>query len=205
MLDISLSVNYLLKKDPTLQDLFYDPPIENLYPESNYFQSIVRSIVYQQLSGKAAKKIHERFINIFKLGKYPNPKDVLNISGEKLKSVGLSYMKVGYIKNLAIYFIENPKVISTLDQKSDQEIINLISSIKGVGVWTVQMFLMFTLNRPDIFPVTDLALQKGYSAYYKKKSLVDPKKMLNHSKEWIPHRTTMSLYLWRYLEGPFEW
>ena len=205
MLDISLSVNSLLKKDPTLQDLFYDPPIENLAPESNYFQSIVRSIVYQQLSGKAAKKIHERFINIFKLGKYPNPKDVLNISGEKLKSVGLSYMKVGYIKNLAIYFIENPKVISTLDQKSDQEIINLISSIKGVGVWTVQMFLMFTLNRPDIFPVTDLALQKGYSAYYNKKNLVDPKKMLNHSKKWIPHRTAMSLYLWRYLEGPFEW
>ena len=205
MLDISLSVNSLLKKDPTLQDLFYDPPIENLYSESNYFQSIVRSIVYQQLSGKAAKKIHERFINIFKLGKYPNPKDVLNISREKLKSVGVSYMKVGYVKNVAIYFIENPKVISTLDQKSDQEIINLISSIKGVGVWTVQMFLMFTLNRPDIFPVTDLALQKGYSAYYNKKNLVDPKKMLNHSKKWIPHRTTMSLYLWRYLEGPFEW
>ena len=72
-------------------------------------------------------------------------------------------------------------------------------------MWTVQMFLMFTLNRPDIFPVTDLALQKGYSAYYNKKNLVDPKKMLNHSKKWIPHRTTMSLYLWRYLEGPFEW
>ena len=67
------------------------------------------------------------------------------------------------------------------------------------------MFLMFTLNRPDVFPVTDLALQKGYSAYYKKKKLADPKNMLDHSKEWIPHRTTMSLYLWRYLEGPFEW
>ena len=205
MLDISLSVNCLLKKDPRLQYLFYDPLIENLVPESNYFQSILRSIVYQQLSGKAAKKIHERFINVFKLGKYPDPKDVLNISREKLKSVGLSYMKVGYVKNVAIYFIENPKVISTLDQRSDQEIINFISSIKGVGLWTVQMFLMFTLNRPDIFPATDLALQKGYSAYYKKKNLVDPKKMLNHSKEWIPHRTTMSLYLWRYLEGPFEW
>ena len=205
MLDISFSVNCLLKIDSTLQDLFYDPPVENLYPESNYFQSIVRSIVYQQLSGKAAKKIHERFINIFKLGKYPDPKDVLNISREKLRSVGLSRMKADYIKNVAIYFIDNPKVISTLDQKSDQEIIDLISSIKGVGVWTVQMFLMFTLNRPDIFPVTDLALQKGYSAFYQKKHLVDPKIMLNHSKEWIPHRTTMSLYLWRYLEGPFEW
>jgi len=205
MLDISLSVDCLLKKDPALQDLFHDPPIENLHSETNYFQSIVRSIIYQQLSGKAAKKIHGRFIDLFDLEEYPTPKDVLNISREKLRSVGLSYMKAGYIKNVAIYFIDNPKVISTLDQKSDQEIINLISSIKGVGLWTVQMFLMFTLNRPDIFPVTDLALQKGYSAYYKKKNLVDPKKMLNHSKEWIPHRTTMSLYLWRYLEGPFEW
>ena len=205
MLDISLSLDCLLKKDPTLQDLFYDPPIENLHSETNYFQSIVRSIIYQQLSGKAAKKIHGRFIDLFNLEEYPTPKDVLKISDEIFRSAGLSYMKAGYIKNVAIYFIDNPKVISTLDQKSDQEIINLISSIKGVGVWTVQMFLMFTLNRPDIFPVTDLALQKGYSAYYKKKNLVDPKKMLNHSKEWIPHRTTMSLYLWRYLEGPFEW
>ena len=205
MLDISLSVNSLLKKDPTLQDLFYDPPIENLQSESNFFQSIIRSIVYQQLSGKAAKKIHERFIDIFKLGKYPDPEAVLNISKEQLKSVGLSYMKVNYIKNVATYFIENPQLITTLDQKNDQEIIDIFSSIKGVGVWTVQMFLMFTLNRPDVFPVTDLALQKGYSAFYKKKKLVDPKKMLNHSREWIPHRTTMSLYLWRYLEGPFEW
>ena len=175
MLDISISVKSLLKKDPKLQDLFYDPLIENLYPESNYFQSIVRSIVYQQLSGKAAKKIHQRFINIFKLSKYPEPKDVINIPKEKLKSVGLSYMKADYIKNVAIYFMDNPKVISTLDKKNDQEIIDLISSIKGVGVWTVQMFLIFTLNRPDIFPVTDLALQKGYSAFYKKKNLVDRK------------------------------
>ena len=176
MLDISISVKSLLKKDSKLQDLFYDPLIENLYPESNYFQSIVRSIVYQQLSGKAAKKIHQRFINIFKLSQYPDPKDVINISKEELKSVGLSHMKADYIKNVASYFEENPKVIATLDQKTDEEIINLISSIKGVGVWTVQMFLIFTLNRPDVFPVTDLALQKGYAAFYRKKKLVDLKK-----------------------------
>ena len=84
MLDISISVKSLLKKDPKLQDLFYDPLIENLYPESNYFQSIVRSIVHQQLSGKAAKKIHQRFINIFKLSKYPEPKHVINISKKNL-------------------------------------------------------------------------------------------------------------------------
>ena len=205
MLDVALSVKYLLKRDPSLKELFYNPPIENLYPESNFFQSIIRSIVYQQLSGKAARKIYQRFINILKLDKYPDPKDVLNISNEKLKSVGLSYMKVDYIKNVATYFIENPKIITSLDYKSDQEIIDLVSSIRGVGVWTVQMFLIFTLNRPDVFPVTDLALQKGYSAYYKKKKLSDPKIMLDHSKKWIPHRTTMSLYFWRYLEGPFEW
>ena len=205
MLDVALSVKYLLKRDPSLEELFYNPPIENLYLESNFFQSILLSIVYQQLSGKAARKIYQRFINIFKLDKYPDPKDVLNISNEKLKSVGLSYMKVDYIKNVATYFIENPKIITSLDYKSDQEIIDLVSSIRGVGVWTVQMFLIFTLNRPDVFPVTDLALQKGYSAYYKKKKLSDPKIMLDHSKKWIPHRTTMSLYFWRYLEGPFEW
>ena len=204
MLDVALSVKYLLKRDPSLKELFYNPPIENLYPESNFFQSIIRSIVYQQLSGKAARKIHQRFINIFKLDKYPDPKDVLNISNEKLKSVGLSYMKVDYIKNVATYFIENPKIITSLDYKSDQEIIDLVSSIRGVGVWTVQMFLIFTLNRPDVFPVTDLALQKGYSAYYKKK-IIRSKNNVRSFKKWIPHRTTMSLYFWRYLEGPFEW
>ena len=114
-------------------------------------------------------------------------------------------MKADYIKNVAIYFIDNPKLIATLDQKTDIEIINLISSIKGVGVWTAQMFLIFTLNRPDVFPVTDLALQKGYAAFYNKKKLVNLKKMMDCSKAWIPHRTTMSLYFWRYLEGPFEW
>ena len=204
MLDISISVNSLLKKDPKLQDLFYDPLIENLYPESNYFQSIVRSIVYQQLTSKAAKKIHERLINLFKLSKYPDPKDVIKVPKKELKSVGLSYMKVDYIKNVASYFLDNPKVIATLDQKTDAEIIKLFSSIKGVGVWTAQMFLIFTLNRPDVFPATDLALQKGYAAFYKKKNLVDLKKMIDRSKAWIPHRTTMSLYFCRYLEGPFE-
>ena len=205
MLDIATSVKSLLKKDPKLQDLFYDPLIENLYPESNYFQSIVRSIVYQQLTSKAAKKIHERLINLFKLSKYPDPKDVIKVPKKELKSVGLSYMKVDYIKNVASYFLDNPKVIATLDQKTDAEIIKLFSSIKGVGVWTAQMFLIFTLNRPDVFPATDLALQKGYAAFYKEKNLVDLKKMIDRSKAWIPHRTTMSLYFWRYLEGPFEW
>ena len=205
MLDISLSVKSLLKKDPTLQDLFYNPPIENLYPENNYFQSIVRSIIYQQLSGKAAKKIHDRFLSLFDFRSYPKPKDVLNVSKEQLRTAGLSYRKAEYVKNVAFDFLENPDIYTDLDRKSDQDIIAMVSSIKGVGVWTVQMFLMFTLNRPDVFPVSDLALQKGYMAFFKTKQLPKPKSMLLHSVKWSPHRTTVSLYLWRYLEGPFEW
>jgi len=114
-------------------------------------------------------------------------------------------MKVEYIKNIAGEFIYNVKKYNNIDEKNDQEIIDLLSKIKGIGIWTAQMFLMFTLNRPDIFPVTDLGIQKGYQKYYKMAELPQPIEMLTQSEKWSPHRTTVSLYLWRYLEGPFEW
>ena len=88
---------------------------------------------------------------------------------------------------------------------SDEDIIQTLTKVKGVGLWTAQMFLMFTLNRPDIFPATDLAMQKGYQAFFKLNALPKPGEMIKKSKLWIPYRTTVSLYLWAVLEGPFEW
>ena len=87
----------------------------------------------------------------------------------------------------------------------DEDIIQTLTKVKGIGLWTAQMFLMFTLNRPDIFPATDLAMQKGYQAFFKLSALPKPSEMIKKSKLWIPYRTTVSLYLWALLEGPFEW
>ena len=97
------------------------------------------------------------------------------------------------------------KTFNNLRDMSDQEIITTLTQIKGIGIWTAQMFLMFTLNRPDIFPASDLAMQKGYQVYFKLDSLPKPSVMLDHSQVWAPYRTTVSLYLWSVLEGPFEW
>ena len=204
-LSIKKAVKYLMKSDPELIPLLDAFKIQDLQPETDYFKSLTRSIVYQQLSGKAAKTISDRFILLYKDKSYPTPVDVINIDHEKLRSVGLSNSKAQYIKNIAHAFLDNPDTYDSLEKMDDQDIIDTLITIKGVGPWTVQMFLMFTLNRPDVFPVTDLGVQKGFQHYYKLSEMPTPGQMLKKSEQWAPYRTVVSLYFWRLLEGPFEW
>tara|TARA_B100000408_G_scaffold80069_1_gene61054 strand:- start:1503 stop:2141 length:639 start_codon:yes stop_codon:yes gene_type:complete len=204
-LSIKKAVKYLMKSDPELIPLLDAFNIQDLQPETDYFKSLTRSIVYQQLSGKAAKTILDRFILLYKDKSYPTPVDVINIDHEKLRSVGLSNSKAQYIKNIAHAFLDNPDTYDSLEKMDDQDIIDTLITIKGVGPWTAQMFLMFTLNRPDVFPVTDLGVQKGFQHYYKLSEMPTPGQMLKKSEQWAPYRTVVSLYFWRLLEGPFEW
>ena len=204
-LSIKKAVKYLMKSDPELIPLLDAFKIQDLQPETDYFKSLTRSIVYQQLSGKAAKTISDRFILLYKDKSYPTPVDVINIDHEKLRSVGLSNSKAQYIKNIAHAFLDNPDTYDSLEKMDDQDIIDTLITIKGVGPWTAQMFLMFTLNRPDVFPVTDLGVQKGFQHYYKLSEMPTPGQMLKKSEQWAPYRTVVSLYFWRLLEGPFEW
>ena len=204
-LSIKKAVKYLMKSDPELIPLLDAFKIQDLQPETDYFKSLTRSIVYQQLSGKAAKTILDRFILLYKDKSYPTPVDVINIDHEKLRSVGLSNSKAQYIKNIAHAFLDNPDTYDSLEKMDDQDIIDTLITIKGVGPWTAQMFLMFTLNRPDVFPVTDLGVQKGFKHYYKLSEMPTPGQMLKKSEQWAPYRTVVSLYFWRLLEGPFEW
>jgi len=204
-LSIKKAVKYLMKSDPELIPLLDAFKIQDLQPETDYFKSLTRSIVYQQLSGKVAKTILDRFILLYKDKSYPTPVDVINIDHEKLRSVGLSNSKAQYIKNIAHAFLDNPDTYDSLEKMDDQDIIDTLITIKGVGPWTAQMFLMFTLNRPDVFPVTDLGVQKGFKHYYKLSEMPTPGQMLKKSEQWAPYRTVVSLYFWRLLEGPFEW
>ena len=204
-LSIKKAVKYLMKSDPELIPLLDAFKIQDLQPETDYFKSLTRSIVYQQLSGKVAKTILDRFILLYKDKSYPTPVDVINIDHEKLRSVGLSNSKAQYIKNIAHAFLDNPDTYDSLEKMDDQDIIDTLITIKGVGPWTAQMFLMFTLNRPDVFPVTDLGVQKGFQHYYKLSEMPPPGQMLKKSEQWAPYRTVVSLYFWRLLEGPFEW
>ena len=203
--DLEYSVQQLKKVDPALTEMFNQVQVNSLEPEKNYFQSLTRSIIYQQLSGSAAKKIFNRFKKIYSVNTFPKPKDVFSTDIEILRSSGLSYNKAQYIKNIAKAFLDEPDTYNNLAKIGDDDIIQMLTKIKGIGLWTAQMFLMFTLNRPDIFPATDLAMQKGYQAFFKLNALPKPGEMTKKSKLWIPYRTTVSLYLWAVLEGPFEW
>ena len=199
------SIKQLKKMDPDLKRLFDSYRVNNLQPETNYLKSLIRSIVYQQLSGNAARKIFKRFNNFFSGNFFPRPKTILDTDIEKLRLIGLSYRKAEYINNIAQAFLDKSDIYLNLDKMSDDEIIANLTKVKGIGLWTAQMFLMFTLNRPDIFPATDLAMQKGFQIYFDLESLPNPNMMIQRSEEWIPYRTTVSLYFWSVLEGPFEW
>ena len=202
---VKKATQYLLKSDPELYELFETIDIDDLSPEKNYFRSICRSIVYQQLSGKSAGKIFFRFKKIYSEKPFPDPIDLLKTKHATLKEVGLSSPKINYIRNVAQSFIKNKNKYLKLNELSDSQIIEELTKIKGVGPWTVQMFLMFTLNRLDVFPTGDLALRKGFQFYFKLDDLPTEKEMAIRAERWKPYRTYMSLYLWKFLEGPFEW
>ncbi len=161
---------------------------------------LMASIMSQQLSTKVAKVIFKRFLELFD-GKEPKPQQVLETPIETLRGIGLSYAKVGYIHNVAAFCIEN-KVTDKLLQKMDNEaIIELLVQIKGVGKWTVEMLLMFSLGREDVFAVDDLGIQQAMIKIYRLEEL-DKKalktKMLELSKKWSPYRTYACLHLWQW-------
>ena len=170
--------------------------LKKLEPTKDAFASLVRSIIYQQLSGKAAGSILNKFISLWPKKKFPTPEDVIKMSDRKLRNAGLSSQKVRYIRHLAEKFIDgtiNPKKFKLM---SDDEIIEHLVSVKGVGVWTAHMFLIFALNRPDILPTGDLAIRKGFMRAFGLKKEPTHERMV---KLAVPHRgerTYLSLHLW---------
>ena len=198
-------INYLSSLDKNLSNFLKQFDVPVLPIEEDYFWSLTRSVIYQQISGKAAKKISDRYLKLFSKGSKMSPIDVIKIDIEKIQNVGISRQKSGYIKNIANAFDEGLVNETQIHKLSDKEIIDQLVKIKGVGRWTAEMFLIFTLRRPDVFPVTDLGVQKGFQIYYDLDELPSIDMMNEKSENWKPYRTIMSLYLWFAVEGPFEW
>ena len=198
-------INQLSSIDPILKHLFNGFDIPKLKIEKNYFWSLCRSIIYQQISGKAAKTISDRFLALFRSGINIQPTEVLDIDINSLYSVGLSRQKAIYMKNIAEAF--GNKLINDENflMMNDEEILKQLTMIKGVGKWTAEMFLIFTLRRSDVFPVTDLGVQKGFQIVYDLDELSTIEQMNEKAEEWKPYRTIVTLYLWYAVEGPFEW
>jgi len=197
-----------LKKDPILKEVIKTSKKEIkplLSLDIYYF--LLDSIVSQQLSVKVADVIFNRVLDLFK-DRYPKAEYLLNTDNEILRKAGLSYRKVDYLKNVAHFSLENSLDFDYLQKMSDDEIINYLTQIKGVGKWTVQMILMFPMDRPNVFPVNDLGIQSKMMQLYnlslaKNKSKTIAKKELlvkleNIAHQWQPYRTLASKYIWNY-------
>ncbi len=170
--------------------------LRKLEPSKNHFASLVRSIIYQQISGKAADSILNKFLKLFPNKKFPLPKDVLDISIGQFKSAGISPQKQKYLRDLAQNFVDKKIDSKKFGNMSDDEIIEHLVSVKGIGVWTAHMFLIFALNRPDILPTGDLAIRKGFMKAFGLKKVPSDKKMIELAEPHRGERTYLSLHLW---------
>jgi DNA-3-methyladenine glycosylase II len=194
-----------LRRDTKLAKIIDHIGEVKLRRRSHLYLHLLRAIVAQQVSTKAADTIWERFIDLFD-DHHPAPNSLLIMEPEKMRSTGLSYQKAGYLKNIAKFTLDNPLEYSKLKKKGDEELIGYLTQIKGVGRWTVEMILMFSLGRPDIMPLDDLGIQTAMKSVYKI-DLVGrqlKEKMLELSEKWRPHRTVACIYLWRWKDAQKE-
>ena len=192
-----------LSKIKELQTLINTNPIPTFKKDDNYFDSLSKSIIYQQLSGKVAKIIYHRFISLFNQNS-PNAKECLKLSSKDLKGIGLSRQKISYINNLSEFFIENNN-LSDFDKLTDKEITKKLLSIKGIGQWTVDMFMMFTMLKVDILPLGDLGIKKAIRKLYNLQDLPTDELMIEKSLNWKPYRTIASCYLWTLVDDGDVW
>jgi len=165
------------------------------------FEALVEAVAHQQLTGKAAQTILGRVKALHAHRDFPTPEDLLATPDEQLRTAGLSRAKTASIKDIAAKTLEgvvpDTKYISRLD---DEEIIERLTVIRGVGRWTVEMLLIFKLGRPDVLPVDDFGVRKGFGVAYRKRGLPKPEALLKHGERWRPHRSVASWYMWRALE-----
>lgn len=186
-----------LKKDKIMKKLIESNKDEiNFSISENYFENLIETIIYQQLSGKAAKTIYQRFLELFDNRK-PTPKKILKLSEDQLASAGISRQKRGYLYSLAEKFQDGTVNPELFHDQSDEEIIDELVQIKGIGRWSAQMFLMFNLARVDVFAPDDLGLRKAIQINYNMEELPTPKEAEKIAEKWKPYRSYASVLLWR--------
>jgi DNA-3-methyladenine glycosylase II len=195
------AIAHLKKVDPVMAEVISKVGSYKGWPESpgTHFDAVARSIVFQQLSGKAAGTIHGRFQGLYG-GRTPLPGELAITSDDQLRAVGLSRQKSAYLKDLGARVTSGELPIETLHELTDEEVITALTQVKGIGRWTAQMFLMFRLGRPDVLPGLDLGIQKGIQRAYRLRKLPTPERVLRIGAKWAPYRTVASWYLWRLLD-----
>jgi len=195
------AVAHLRKADPILARVIDEvgPCRLELRTEGTHFHALLRSVLWQQLSGKAAQTIHDRLRAIYG-GRDPEPAELLATSEEALRAAGVSRQKQGYLRDLAARVHANEVPLHALEALPDEAIIESLSLVKGVGTWTVQMFLLFRLGRPDVLPCADLGIQKAIQRAFDLPALPKPAEVAARGAPWRPYASVASWYLWRSLD-----
>jgi len=198
--DLDAATKHLSASDETLAELVRStaPFHADMEAHKSPYEALLEAIAYQSISGKAAATIFGRVKALSKTGGIPAPQEMLKFRTQALRKAGLSGAKVLAMKDLAKKTIEG--VVPTLEESeklSDEELVKRLVSVRGIGAWTVEMFLIFRLGRPDVLPIHDLGVQKGLSVAYGKKHKPSPKELLAFGERWRPYRTVASWYMWR--------
>lgn len=200
---LALAAKHLAIQDAQLAPIIAAAGLPTIRPHTNYYQELVESIVSQQLSVKAAATILKRFVDLFPGDSFPSPEDILSKDIDELRSVGLSRQKGSYIQDLALKVTEGTVRFDHLDTLSNDEIVTELTQIKGVGVWTVHMFLMFCMGRLDVLPVGDLGIKNGIQKLYGLEVSPTPEDITRIAREnnWHPYESAASWYVWHSLDN----
>src|SRR6266403_2013419 len=198
--DLSTAMNHLTAKDEKLAELITAtlPFQMDADPLQSPYEALLESIAYQSISGKAAATIFGRVKALSATGRAPTPQEMLKLRKPVLRKAGLSGAKILAMKDLAQKTIDG--IVPSLEQAerlSDEELVERLVSVRGIGAWTVEMFLIFRLGRPDVFPIPDLGVKKGWAITYGKKHMPKPKELLAFGERWRPYRPVASWYMWR--------
>jgi DNA-3-methyladenine glycosylase II len=197
--DLAEATRHLAAQDEKLAELISaTAPFEIRYAGDSPYEALMKAIAYQSISGKAASTIFARVKALSGNGRPPAPEQMLKLSKSALRKAGLSAAKILAMKDLARKTLQGVVPSRQEAEKlSDQELIQRLDSVRGIGVWTVEMFLIFNLGRPDVLPIHDLGVKKGWSVTYGKKHMPKPKELLAFGERWRPYRTIASWYMWR--------
>jgi DNA-3-methyladenine glycosylase II len=192
------AINHLKKSDPIIAGIIERVGAYQMRKAEPTFESLARSIVYQQLNGRAAGTIYGRLVAA---SSSPiTPEAILQLTHEEMRTLGLSTQKAKYIRDLAERTSRAEIDFAALQYMADHEIIEILTQVKGVGVWTVQMFLMFSLNRPNVLPTGDLGIRNAVKRAYRMRKVPTPADIEKRAKAWHPYCSVASWYLWRSLE-----
>jgi DNA-3-methyladenine glycosylase II len=195
----SKALRHLSRRDPLLGRIIKSVGDYSIERRPEPFRSLVEAIIYQQLAGRAADTIYGRFLKIYR-GKFPLPKRILDTKDIDLRAAGLSRQKIAYIRDLAARVADRRLELHQLQDMEDNEVVEQLVQVKGIGKWTADMFLIFCLGRPDVLPVGDLGLRRAMMKTYGLSELPLPPRMIEIATAWKPYSSVATWYLWKSLE-----